>query len=545
MSEAAVPGGMRRRFGAAGLLSDDRLARRAVEGDERAFAAIFNRYHQDLYRYCTAILGNAVDAQDALQNTMVKVLRALPGEERRIDLKPWLYRIAHNESIELLRRRRPTEELDPELTSGGGGLVENAEARERLRRLLSDLDQLPDSQRGALVMRELAGLEFAEIAASLDTSEGVARQTLYEARLSLRQMEEGREMSCDAVARALSDADGRVTRRRDIRAHLRACPACRRFREELAARRADFAGLSPLPVAAAAGLLQSLLGGAGSSAASGVGLAGAVGGGAAKSLGAAAAIKSAAAVAVVAAVGVGAADRGGVVDVTPWDGGSERQNEESVGAPGSQSRQQVDPQSPGSSPAGGGAGSAAVDDAAAVGAGPRAGAPARGDPRSDADAAHGAPSGAAGHPPSRGHEKQHPAAAAHGQQTAAGHKAGGKHGGRGAGAGKRHGRHPKPTKPAQPAKPPSRASRPPRRAERLPRRTGRQPIRGPWPRQSRAPRLDRRRRMKPRRRKPAASSGRMMEMAGCGLINRDRPRWSSSNRPIGAPPGRHETKEER
>ena len=64
------------------MLSDDRLARRAVEGDERAFAAIFRRYHQSLYRFCLAILGNPQDAQDALQNTMVKALRALPGEER-------------------------------------------------------------------------------------------------------------------------------------------------------------------------------------------------------------------------------------------------------------------------------------------------------------------------------------------------------------------------------------------------------------------------------------------------------------------------------
>src|SRR3954454_21963123 len=100
MSEAAAAAGISR------LLSDERLTRRAVGGDERAFAAIFRRYHQSLYRFCLAIVGNPEDAQDALQNTMIKVLRALPGEERKIELKPWLYRIAHNESIDLLRRRR-------------------------------------------------------------------------------------------------------------------------------------------------------------------------------------------------------------------------------------------------------------------------------------------------------------------------------------------------------------------------------------------------------------------------------------------------------
>ena len=79
-------------------------------------------------------------------------------------------------------------------------------------------------------MRELSDLSFEEIAASFDTSPGVARQTVYEARLSLRQMEEGREMSCDEVMRAVSDGDRRVLRRKDIRAHLRACESCAALR---------------------------------------------------------------------------------------------------------------------------------------------------------------------------------------------------------------------------------------------------------------------------------------------------------------------------
>lgn len=167
MSEAAAAGGKAPVAGIARVLSDERLARRAVGGDERAFAAIFDRYHQPLYRYCLAIVGDSQDAQDALQNTMVKVLRALPGEERRIELKPWLYRIAHNESIELLRRRRDTRQLDPELPAPGTGLAAEAASRERLRQLIADLDQLPERQRGALVMRELGGLDFAEIGLSL------------------------------------------------------------------------------------------------------------------------------------------------------------------------------------------------------------------------------------------------------------------------------------------------------------------------------------------------------------------------------------------
>src|SRR5215211_4606413 len=130
MSEATASSGFVPGAGLLGMLPDDRLARRAVDRDERAFAAIFHRYHQRLYRFCLAIVGNPQDAQDALQNTMVKFLRALPGEERRIDLKPWLYRIAHNESIDLLRRRRETRPLDIEQAAPGYGLAEDAATRE-------------------------------------------------------------------------------------------------------------------------------------------------------------------------------------------------------------------------------------------------------------------------------------------------------------------------------------------------------------------------------------------------------------------------------
>src|ERR1700761_6665763 len=89
-----------------GAAKNDALALEASRGDGRAMAAIFRGHHQPLYRFCLAIVGNQQDAEDALQETMVKVLRALPGEKRTIVLKPWLYRIAHNESIALLRRCR-------------------------------------------------------------------------------------------------------------------------------------------------------------------------------------------------------------------------------------------------------------------------------------------------------------------------------------------------------------------------------------------------------------------------------------------------------
>jgi RNA polymerase sigma factor (sigma-70 family) len=288
--------------------SDERLAARAAKGEQRAFEQIYERYHQDLYRFCLAMVGNPQDAQDALQNTMVKVLRGLPGEQREIKLRPWLYRIARNEAVEVLRRRRDSVELEPQ-QAAVAAVTETAETRDRLRQLLADLEQLPERQRAALVMRELSGLDFEQIGAAFGSSAAVARQTLYEARLSLRQLEAGREMRCDDVMRELSDADGRVTRRREIRAHLRSCPDCSAFRDGIEHRHEDLAALAPLPLAASAGLLHGVLGGK----------AGAAVGAAASS----ALLKSAATVAVVAVVGVSAADRGGVIDLPlPGGGGS-------------------------------------------------------------------------------------------------------------------------------------------------------------------------------------------------------------------------------
>jgi RNA polymerase sigma factor (sigma-70 family) len=440
MSEAAADRGLRPLVGPLRLLSDERLVRRAVEGDERAFAAIYRRYGQDLYRYCLAILGNPQDAQDALQNAMVKAMRALPGERRQIQLKPWLYRIAHNESIEMLRRRPPTDQLDPELAAGAAGPAEKAEQRARLQRLVADLEQLPERQRGVLVMRELAGLGFEEIGTALGTSPAVVRQTLYEARLSLRQMEEGRELSCDAVTRVLSDADGRVTRRRDLRAHLRECSACREFRDELRRRQQDFASLAPLPAAAAAGILHAALGagGAGSggaaAGAAGSAVAGKAIGGVA--LGGSALVKSTATVAVVAAIGVGAADRGGLVDVG-LPGGSSKEAPPAIET----SAESSDTAADGGMPLDRGGGEAGGDGAKPRSDGRRSGDPgsAAAEPRQGKAkglAASGGGKGGSQAQGKAGAPHGDPAAAALGKETAASNKGGGSaKGGQQAGSG--------------------------------------------------------------------------------------------------------------
>src|SRR5688500_7308791 len=87
------------------VLGDEALVRLAARGSESAFSVIFDRHHPALYRYAMTIVGNREDAFDTVQNAFVSLLRSLPGEQREINLKPWMFRIVHNEAISLIRQR--------------------------------------------------------------------------------------------------------------------------------------------------------------------------------------------------------------------------------------------------------------------------------------------------------------------------------------------------------------------------------------------------------------------------------------------------------
>jgi RNA polymerase sigma factor (sigma-70 family) len=299
------------------LLRDERLARLAAAGDTVAFEAIFERYHQELYRYCRAILSNHEEAQDALQSTMAAALRSLPGEDREIALRPWLYRVAHNEAISIARRRAESPlVLDAADGASAQGADSESADRERLRELVTDLHALPERQRGALVMRELSDLGYAEIGAAISSSEGAARQLVYEAREALRAARRGREMECVSVREAISERDGRRLRGRALRAHLRTCEGCKDFRAGISVRTADLRAIAPpLPALAAMGVLSSVLGGAGKGGAgAALGSAGGAGGIAAAGAGTAVLGKGGAMVAAVV-LGAGALGASGAVDL--------------------------------------------------------------------------------------------------------------------------------------------------------------------------------------------------------------------------------------
>jgi RNA polymerase sigma factor (sigma-70 family) len=258
-------------------LSDERLAELASAGHTDAFGTLYERYREALSRYCRSIVRDPEDARDALQNTMLSVLRALQGRGPSGMVRPWMYRIAHNESVTILRRRHPHEELSAE-TPDRADTERDSLARYRLDALLVDLRALPERQRGALVMRELGGLEYSEIGDALDMSAVSARKHVFEARVALHDIADGRDTDCADIVRRISDGDGRVLRARSVRGHLRGCPSCSAFERGTRNRRATLGLIPVLPFVTAGTVLGAALHGGGG-ATSGLAAGGSVAGG--------------------------------------------------------------------------------------------------------------------------------------------------------------------------------------------------------------------------------------------------------------------------
>ena len=249
-------------------MGDESLASRAAAGNEAAFTALYERYHGPLLGYCRSILLDVEDASDATQNALENALRALPRREPGRPLRPWLYRIAHNEAISILRRRRPHADVDPATVLTVPGPEVDAEQRLRLSQLVDDLRMLPERQRGALVMRELSGLSYDEIGGALGISNEAARRAVFDARTALHDAVDGRATECVSVRRSLSDGDRRHLRARGLRAHLRSCDDCATFELAMGARQTDLHALGPWlggTGAGALGLIGLGTGGAGGS----------------------------------------------------------------------------------------------------------------------------------------------------------------------------------------------------------------------------------------------------------------------------------------
>jgi RNA polymerase sigma factor (sigma-70 family) len=265
------------------IRSDDQLVALFRAGHDEAFRVIHDRYRQRLFAYTRQMLpGSRQDAEDALQDVFVRAYAGLRANDRGLALRAWLYRVAHNRCVDELRRPLPpAPELIELVRAPVSDPIVEAEQRESLRRLIADVRRLPEQQRSALLMRELSGMSYTELAAALGTSIPAVKSLLVRARVGLAQAAEARDTACCEIRDELILAhDRRMRPNATARRHLRDCAGCREFRTEVRSVSRQLAAL--VPALGPAGLLANTLGlgGGGGSAAAGGGAAAAGTGGA-------------------------------------------------------------------------------------------------------------------------------------------------------------------------------------------------------------------------------------------------------------------------
>ena len=166
--------------------TDARLVDLTRDGNERAFEAIVHRYRRPLLRYCSRIL-SPTRAEDAVQQAFLSAHRSIHAGDAELNLRPWLYRIAHNSALNLLRQTGFDHEEMSEEIDGVETPPQVFELGERLRSVVAAVKDLPERQRDAIVLQAMEGRSYDEIAAELGVSDGAVRQLLNRARNTLRE----------------------------------------------------------------------------------------------------------------------------------------------------------------------------------------------------------------------------------------------------------------------------------------------------------------------------------------------------------------------
>jgi RNA polymerase sigma-70 factor (ECF subfamily) len=237
---------------------------------DRAFERLYRRHVGDVYRYALAVMRNPADAEDVTQTTFLNAYRAYVEKGDRPE-KPqnWLIAIAHNVCRQRFRQsaRRPSE-VSFEDDIADTVADDDTPSGEDIRRALS---HLAFNQRAALVMRELEGRSYAEIAEILSVSTSAVETLIFRARRALREQFEG-SLTCGEAEFAISrQLDGRLSRaeKGQLRAHLRECAECAGFARRQRAQRGALKTLALVPVP---GSLTSLFGGGGAAVGTGLAL---------------------------------------------------------------------------------------------------------------------------------------------------------------------------------------------------------------------------------------------------------------------------------
>ena len=296
------------------------------KGHQHAFDALVERYQSRLLGFCRQMLGSTEDAEDVLQDVFVAAYNAMVADERPIAVRPWLYRIARNRCLNHLRK--PTADgqdtMDTHPHMNGVTTHERVQSREEFRNLLCDVGKLPETQRSALLLREIDAMSYEEIAQAMDTTVPGVKSLLVRARIALAESSQARQLTCDEVRLELAEAaEGLAKVSGPARRHIKGCDPCHEFRAQLRDDSKALAAIFPAgPLLVLKGTLlaklSGLFGGGGGGAAAGAGGGGAAGAGA----GAGAAGAGAAGAGAAGAAGAGAAAAGGTAATTAAVGGA-------------------------------------------------------------------------------------------------------------------------------------------------------------------------------------------------------------------------------
>ena len=264
------------------LQSDERLVALVRRGNQAAFEALVARYQSRLLAFCRHMLSSREDAEDVLQEVFAAAFNAMLADERAINVRPWLYRIARNRSLNHLRRTQAVgvDSMDIHLSEGGLTTADKVHKREEFRLLVADVQDLPETQRTALLLREIDALSYEQISEAMETTVPSVKSLLVRARVSLAEAAEARLLTCDEVRDELGEvAEGLRRTSAPVRRHLRTCDRCVTFRKQLRANNKALAAV--FPVGPLLLLKKTLLAHLGTTAAASGGTAAAAGGGAA------------------------------------------------------------------------------------------------------------------------------------------------------------------------------------------------------------------------------------------------------------------------
>src|SRR3954467_8300159 len=260
------------------LQSDERLVALVRRGNHGAFEALVARYQARLLAFCRHMLSSKEDAEDVLQEVFAAAFNAMLADDRPINVRPWLYRIARNRSLNHLRRTQAVgvDSMDVHLSEGGTTTADKVHKREEFRLLVSDVQDLPETQRTALLLREIDALSYEQIADAMETTVPSVKSLLVRARVSLAEAAEARLLTCEEVRDELGEvAEGLRRTSAPVRRHLRTCDRCTAFRKQL--RETNKALAAVFPVAPLLLLKKTLLAHLGTTAAAGGGTAAAAG----------------------------------------------------------------------------------------------------------------------------------------------------------------------------------------------------------------------------------------------------------------------------